>query len=134
MFTVTGTNTAYDGGAYIFATVQNTSPYTYTFSSSINASFTQFYNDLPVLIKSNSGKLLNFYREATSHSTSPGRIMLKSSTDNGATWTFHDNGSGGTDTNHGCLATDPLVGCFTLRSPRSSRQRAHCQAIINCVS
>src|ERR1700694_2167636 len=70
------------------------------------------YDAFPAMMKAANGKVFNFFRKATSHAADRGVIMLRTSVDGGVTWLLHDNGSGGVDISHRCLAGDPRVCIF----------------------
>jgi hypothetical protein len=65
------------------------------------------YNAFPIMMKAGNGTILDFYRAANTHASDNGSIMLRTSTDNGATWNLfagRNHCAGGTPT--GCLFSD----------------------------
>jgi hypothetical protein len=82
-FTVSGSNSCFDG-AQTIATAKNEYPYTYTFNSACDASYTVVgTNDQDVVLIPFHGQTYAFYRQGTTDSHDPGVIMQMTSKDGG---------------------------------------------------
>ena len=74
------------------------------------------YDSFGVLMRTNSGTIINFYREGTDHTTA-GVGVIRTSTNNGSSWSYYSGtryGSAGSCANSGVL----LRGQFANRSAK----------------
>jgi hypothetical protein len=94
--TIAGTGTALDGShggscatGYQVIRAAPGNPTTLSFATTATASYSNsITNDsIALIVKTNDGAILSFYRHGSSDTSDPGITVLRRSTDHGATWT-----------------------------------------------
>lgn len=76
-------------GTYTTTAMNNSTPGSVTFTSASNPTFSSTfrYDHVGTLVKDLSGTVWNFWHEASQEATGIGWIQMKTSTNNGSTWT-----------------------------------------------